>query len=213
MSRNHRHVEVPPSGYWTSTQSYVLATITLVVGLLVGYLVRGSEGPPASAVNAGSTASGVGSSESFTQPKIAPESTARAIEPLLNELKARPKDPVLLSKIGNTYYDSQEYPKAIEYYEKSLAIKPDDADVRTDMGTAIWYTGDADRALKEYERSLSYQPNHAHTLFNMGIVKWHGKHDKQGALEAWNKLLSTNPSYPDRERVQQLMQQLQNGGA
>lgn len=213
MSRHHRHVEAPPSGYWTSTQSYVLATITLVVGLLVGYLVRGSENPPASAANPASTASGASNPESFSQPKIAPELTAKVVEPLLNELKARPKDPVLLSKIGNTYYDHQEYPKAIEYYEKSLAIKPDDADVRTDMGTAIWYTGDADRALKEYDRSLSYQPNHAHTLFNMGIVKWHGKKDTKGALDAWNQLLTSNPNYPERQRVLELMQQLQSGGA
>lgn len=211
MSRHHKHTEVPPSGYWTSTQSYVLATITLVVGLTVGYLVRGSEGPSASAANTTSTASGFTGSEGFTQPKAAPELTAKAIEPLLNELKARPKDPQLLSRIGNTYYDNQEYPKAIEYYEKSLAIKPDDVNIRTDMGTAIWYTGDADRALKEYDRSLIYQPNHPNTLFNIGIVKWHGKKDTKGAFDAWNKLLQ-DPTYPDRQRVMQLIQQMQSGG-
>jgi tetratricopeptide (TPR) repeat protein len=213
MSRYHRKTELPPSGYWTSTQSYVLATVTLVVGLLVGYLIRGSESTPTDLANSALAGSGLSASESLTQPKAPPELTARVVAPLLNELKARPKDSQLLNKIGNTYYDNQEYPKAIDYYEKSLAIKPDDADVRTDMGTAIWYTGDADRALKEYERSLSYQPNHPNTLFNMGIVKWHGKKDTKGALEAWNQLLTTNPNYPERQRVLQLIQQLQSGGA
>jgi tetratricopeptide (TPR) repeat protein len=184
-----------------------------VVGLLVGYLVRGSESPSSNnAASSVSAASGSSGSEAFTQPKATPELTAKLVEPLLNELKARPKDSQLLSKIGNAYYDSQEYPRAIEYYEKSLTIKPDDADVRTDMGTAIWYTGDADRALKEYERSLGYQPNHANSLFNMGIVKWHGKKDTKGALEAWNNLLTSNPNYPERQKVLQLIQQLQSGG-
>lgn len=214
MSRHHhRHVEPPPSGYWTSTQSYVLATITLVVGLTVGYLIRGSESPATGAVASASDASGPASSEVFTPPKPTAELVAKAAEPLLNQLKANPSDPALLSKVGNTYYDFQDYPKAIEYYQKALGVKPDDVDVRTDMGTAIWYTGDADRALKEYERSLSYQPNHANTLFNMGIVKWHGKKDPKGALEAWNKLLASNPNYPDRQRVLQLIQQIQGGGA
>lgn len=214
MSRHHRrYADAPPSGYWTSTQSYVLAAITLVVGLAVGYLIRGSESPAAAVVTPESGSGGSTASEVFTPPKPTPEMVAKAAEPFLNQLKANPNDPALLSKVGNTYYDNQEYPKAIEYYEKALRVKPDDADVRTDMGTAIWYTGDADRALKEYERSLGYQPNHANTLFNMGIVKWHGKKDPRGALESWNKLLTTNPNYPDRQKVLQLMQQVQTGGA
>lgn len=212
MSRHRRHAEVPPAGYWTSTQSYVLATIALVVGLVVGYFVRGSGGTPSTG-GASAIASGTTASEPVTAPKPGPEVVNKIVEPLLLQLKSRPEDPALLTQIGNTYYDHKDYPTAIDYYEKSLTIKPDDVDVRTDMGTAIWYTGDAGRALKEYERSLSYRANHPNTLFNMGIVKWHGKNDKQGALEAWNRLLSTNPNYPDRERVQQLVQQLKTGGA
>ncbi len=57
MSRHHRHADVPPEGYWTSTQSYVLATITLVVGLAVGFLVRGSQGTSTN-VGASTTANG-----------------------------------------------------------------------------------------------------------------------------------------------------------
>lgn len=212
MSRHKRPADLPSAGYWTSTQSYVLATVTLILGLAVGYLVRGSEGvSPANVSTSVSAATGSIPSESFTQPKATPELTSRLVEPLLIELKTRPNDATLLSKIGNLYYDHKEYPKAIEYYEKSLVIKPDDADVRTDMGTAIWYSGDADHALKEYERALSYRPNHPNTLFNMGIVRWHGKKDTKGTLEAWNKLLSTNPNYPERDRVLQLIQQVQSG--
>lgn len=213
MSRHSEHVESQPTGYWTSTQSYLLATATLVVGLLAGYLFRGSERTPSNAINSTSVTGGLSNGEGFNQPAPDPALTAKVVEPLLNELKARPTDSQLLNKIANTYYDSKEYAKAIDYYEKSLTIKPDDPDVRTDMGTAIWYTGDADRALKEYERSLSYQPTHAHSLFNMGIVRWNGRKDAKGALAAWNKLLTTNPDYPERQRVLQLIQEVKAGGA
>ena len=212
MSRHHRHAESSSTGTWTTAQSYALATITLVVGLLVGYLYRGSEAVSANA-NSSAPVSGFSDNGGFTKPGSGPESAVNLVEPLLKELQARSNDVQLLNRIGNTYYDSKEYSKAIEYYEKSLAIKPDDADVRTDMGTAIWYQGDADGALKQYERSLSYKPAHGHTLFNMGIVRWHGKKDPKGALEAWNKLLTTNPDYPERQRVLELIQQVQSGGS
>lgn len=133
------------------------------------------------------------------------------VEPTLRQLQQTPNDPALLAKIGNTYYDAKEYPKAIDYYKRSLEIKSDNVNVRTDMATAIWYAGDADGALKEFERSLRYQPNHGHTLFNIGIVKWQGKNDIQGALASWNKLLELNPNYPERQRVEDLIQQLKLG--
>jgi tetratricopeptide (TPR) repeat protein len=53
----------------------------------------------------------------------------------------------LLAKIGNIYYDAQQYPVAIDYYQQSLKVAPDDASVRTDMATAFWYTGNSDTAI------------------------------------------------------------------
>ena len=54
-----------------------------------------------------------------------------------------------------------------------------------------------------------YDPKKADTLFNLGIVKWQGKKDGPGAVAAWKKLLETNPAYPDKEAVLQLMAQAQ----
>jgi len=52
-------------------------------------------------------------------------------------------------------------------------------------------------------------PLKADTLFNLRIVKWQGKKDGPGAVAAWKKLLETNPAYPDKEAVLQLMAQAQ----
>jgi len=52
-------------------------------------------------------------------------------------------------------------------------------------------------------------PQKADTLFNLGIVKWQGKKDGPGAVAAWKKLLETNPAYPDKDAVLQLMAQAQ----
>ena len=197
--------------YWRPAQAYVLATVTLLVGIALGYLVRGT-GPSTSAESA-ATNTPAASSAPPAVPSTPTQTPAPAtpVEPLLRELQAKPNDPGLLAQVGNAYYDNQQYDKAIPYYERSLNARPEDVNVRTDMATAMWYAGNADGALQQFDRSLRYQPTHAQTLFNLGVVRWQGKKDAKGALEAWNKLLATNPNYPDREKVQKLMQQARSG--
>jgi tetratricopeptide (TPR) repeat protein len=134
-----------------------------------------------------------------------PEMVDKAAQPMLEALRKNPKDSDTLAKVGNLYYDAQIYPKAIEYYQQALKITPGNADIRTDMGTAMFYLGDSDKALAEFQKSLSYKPNHPNALFNSGIVKWQGKNDAKGAIAAWEQLLKTNPNYPERQKVEDLL--------
>ncbi len=127
--------------------------------------------------------------------------------PLREKLKTDPANTGLLENIGNIYYDAQQYPTAIDYYQRALKIQPANTDVRTDMATAYWLTGDADNALAEFNKSLSYDPNKPNTLLNMGIVKFEGKMDINGAIAAWEKLLKANPNYENKDRVAQLIAQ------
>jgi tetratricopeptide (TPR) repeat protein len=193
-----------------STQSYVLALITLIVGIGIGWLVRGSSSNETVAANPSAPAS-TGSFQvpSFNQTpqRLALDDVNKAAAPMLAQLQQRPNDPDLLAKIGNLYYDSQAYPQAIEFYQKSLKIRPSDPDVRTDMGTAIWYGGDADGALKEFQTSLSYNSTHNGTLFNRGVVLLQGKNDPKAAIASWEQLLKVNPNYVDRPKVESLIEQ------
>jgi tetratricopeptide (TPR) repeat protein len=183
----------------------------------MGYLLRGSE--PAAVVPA-QAAQSVQAPAQMPQnlgPAQIPgfgnvpgsgtssEVTDKAAQPLLEALQRNPKDVDTLARLGNMYYDAQQYPKAIEYYQQALKITPSNADIRTDMGTAMFYAGDSDKALAEFQKSLSYRPNYPNTLFNMGIVKWQGKKDVQGAIAVWEQLLKTNPGYPNRQKVEELL--------
>ena len=201
----------PSTTLWTSTQSYVLALITLIVGIGIGWLVRGSYANTETV--AANNSAPTSTSRSIPSPaigqKLSVDAVNQAAAPMLTQLQQRPNDPDLLARIGNLYYDSQIYPQAIDYYQKSLAVRPSDPDVRTDMGTAIWYSGDADSALKEFATSLTYNPTHNGTLFNRGIVLLQGKNDPKGAIASWQKLLQVNPNYPDRAKVEQMIAQAQ----
>lgn len=225
MSQTAQNENGSNNAGFTTVQAYTLAVITLAIGIAVGYFGRGSAGVSpagdnvqASAPSAmGSTPMGsaqlpgIGSTQQ--QQGASAEMIAKAAEPLLAQLKTNPNDFDTLQKLGNLYYDSQAYPQAIEYYEKALDIQPNNADVRTDLGTSYWYTGNADKAIASFEKALAIRPNHPGTLFNLGIVKWQGKKDPKGAVVAWEKLLQTNPDYPQKDQVQMLIERAKMHGA
>jgi cytochrome c-type biogenesis protein CcmH/NrfG len=186
---------------WTSSQAYLLAAFCLLLGVALGYLFRGSASPAASEAAAATSPAG-GAAQSQQQAAEAQAAVEQAAAPLLVAVKQNPGDFDSLVKLGNIYYDGQQFANAIEYYERALAIHAENVDVRTDMGTAYWYSGNADKALSELQTSLKYKPGHPQTLFNLGWVRWQGKADPKGAIEAWQQLLKANPDYPQKDQVE-----------
>lgn len=200
------------SGKWTSTQAYLLSVICLVLGVAIGYLARGSAPAPSAAPNVNQAQAGTapgGSPDGSQQPT--PEQLRHMADvqagPLLAKLKTDPNNAQLLYQVGNLYYDAQQYPDAVTYYENSLKIDPNATDVRTDLGTAYHLMGQPDRALQEYDQVLKIDGKHANALFNEGMVKWQDKMDLPGAIAAWKRLLEAHPEYPQKDRVQQLIAQ------
>ncbi|HKI13080.1 MAG TPA: tetratricopeptide repeat protein [Candidatus Acidoferrum sp.] len=204
---------------WTSTQAFAIALISLLLGLAGGWFIRKSfvTAPAATAVASPSAPAGnpppaaLGPLASTPTPDQLKKMADTQAAPLLESLKADPRNSDLLTRIGNIYYDVKQYPEAIDYYERSLKLQPANAAVRTDMATAYWYSGNADTALVEFNKALTYEPNKANTLFNIGIVKWQSKSDPAGAIAVWQKLLDANPNYEARDKVQQMINQAKSG--
>ena len=184
----------------TGTQAYLLAAFCLVLGVALGYLFRGSASPAAQPAVAAAVQQDNGSAKPGAEALAA---VAQAAAPYLEAVKQNPNDYDSLVKLGNVFYDGQQFPEAVGYYERALVIHPENADVRTDMGTAYWYAGNADKAVAAMEISLKYRPGHPQTLFNLGWVRWQGKGDPKGAIEAWQQLLKANPDYPQKQQVEQ----------
>ncbi len=204
------------TGNWTPTQAYVLSVICLVLGVAIGYLARGSASPAVAAGNpaqvqsaGGADGSGMaaGGGAQTPTPEQLKQMAEVQVQPLLAQLKTNPNNAPLLYQIGNIYYDSQQYPDAVKYYQNSLSIDPKATDVRTDLGTAYHLMGQPDQAIKEYDEVLKIDGKHANALLNEGMVKWQDKMDLPGAIAAWKRLLQAHPDYPQKDRVQQLIDQ------
>jgi cytochrome c-type biogenesis protein CcmH/NrfG len=197
---------------WTNKQALTLVTLCLMAGITGGWFVRGAFGiAPHTAAQAAIAppASSPSFQASTTPARPTPASLKQMADaqaaPLLTKLNAHPKNADLLTSIGNLYYDAQQYPIAIDYYNRALQSKPSDSSVRTDMATAYWYLGQADQAIAQFDKALTYAPDNPNTLFNRGLVKWQGKHDAAGAIADWKKLLATTPNYEQKDKVQQML--------
>jgi cytochrome c-type biogenesis protein CcmH/NrfG len=201
---------------WTAQRALVLMAVCLMAGVAAGWAVRGAR-PPAPPDNAktsatlrAATTGGLPVAPSPDQLRVLADNKAA---PMIAKLKSDPKNPELLSNIGNLYYDAQQYPVAVDYYARDLQIKPSDAAVRTDMATAYWYMGNADTAIAEFNKALIYAPTNPNTLFNLGLVRWQGKRDSAGAIADWKKLLATNPNYDAKDKVEQMLADVEKQAA
>jgi tetratricopeptide (TPR) repeat protein len=149
---------------------------------------------------------GSSSFSSAAQQGAAPEQTqlpnyAGLIEEYRTVLADDPGNFAALVALGNTYYDSGEWKKAVMVYERALRIDPANADVRTDSGTAYRNLGRLEKALAEYQTALKYDPSHLNARYNMGIVYAYDKKDFNAAIHIWEELLKLAPDYPQAEYV------------
>jgi cytochrome c-type biogenesis protein CcmH/NrfG len=213
---NEAHEPRATSSVWKPAQTYTMAAVCLLIGLVIGYFLRGSASQPTTAVASeaaapmgGSTDPHAGMAQQQKMPslddmkRMADKQTA----PLLEQLQKDPNNPDLLNKIGTMYRATHQFKTAIDYYQKSLAINPKNVGARTDLASCLYYLGDVDGALAQLNKSLTYDPKHAGTLMNIGIIKWKGKNDVDGAVAAWEKLLKLNPDFENKAVVEHLIDQ------
>jgi len=195
---------------WTSRQAYLLAILCLLIGVPVGYLLRGpAKGPVGAPAQSMQRIQPVNASAAPQQvtPQQLSHMADKEAAPLLAQLKTNPSDANLLANVGTIYLAAQQPKQAQTYYERSLAIKAADANVLTQLASSYYYQGDADKAIMTLQRAVKVDPNFANALFNLGLIKWREKGDAQGAIISWERLLKSNPDHPKRAQVEQLIAQ------
>ena len=142
---------------------------------------------------------------------IVTERAARIFE-LERRTSNMPDDLEAWIKLGNLYFDSENFEKAIWAYNKSLELKPDDADVLTDMGVMYRRSGRPREAIKAFDRAIRAEPRHEVSRFNKGIVLMHDLNDVEGALKIWGELAALNPAAktPAGLSVNEMIQKFKN---
>ena len=198
-----------PSSPWARV--YLKAVVCLVVGLAVGYLLRGSRTSASSVLPAASigkaSVRGGATGRGMPGPGHMQQMADKQAAPLLEKLKSDPNNSALLSQVGAIYHTTHQFKQAADYYERALQADPKNVAIRTKLASSLFRMGDADGAIAQLNQALSYDAKDANALFDLGIVKLNGKQDGKGALAAWQRLLKSNPqlSAERKATVQKLM--------
>lgn len=187
---------------WSSVQVYTLSAICLLIGITVGFLLRGSTKPAAApgASIAGKLPANPTQPSADDMKRMADKQVA----PLLEQLKNNPNDTETLAKVAHYYMIAGQTKDAITYYQKEIAVKPT-ANAYTNLGNAYYYGGDAQKAIQAMDQALKIDPNYANALYNMGMLKWQVQGDTKGAIADWETLVKTNPNHPQIAQVKEMI--------
>jgi len=146
--------------------------------------------------------------------QVADSGTSNMIAALEKETRQNPRNVKAWVELGNSYFDTDQYDKAIQAYGKYLEINPDNANVWTDMGVMYRRSGNPQEAIKAFDRAIEVDPRHEVSRLNKGIVFLHDLKDVGGAINAWEGLLEINPiaMAPTGQSVDEMVQQLKKQG-
>jgi cytochrome c-type biogenesis protein CcmH/NrfG len=189
---------------WPTRQVYGMAVGCLLLGLVIGYLFRGSASPATASAAPAQSAdphSPQGMQQMPTLDQLKSMGDKKAA-PLLEKLKTDPENAALLAQIGTIYKATHQFKDAEDYYGKSLKADPKNVATRGDLAACLYFAGDIDGAIDQLDQSLRISPKDANSLFNLGVMRWQGKKDAAGAISAWRELLKTNPELATDKKSQ-----------
>jgi len=183
---------------------WLVASIALVVGFLGGVVFgvykTGTDKPIQKSM----------ASQPVAKDQSVSVEQAAQIFQLEKVTKENPDDAAAWTSLGNLYFDSGNYQKAVTAYTTSLGLKPNDANVITDLGVMYRRTGQPNKAIEEFDKAAKIDPKHETALFNKGIVLMHDLNDLDGAIQAWKELLKRNPAAtsPSGQPVKDLVERM-----
>jgi cytochrome c-type biogenesis protein CcmH/NrfG len=185
MKDNNTH-----NGYVKKETLLIVSIIALVAGFLAGIALTVYK----TGTNSSSQSSVMNQMQANEKTETDSIKIAAEIVELERKTASSPDDVEAWIKLGDLYFDSNNYDKAILAYNQSLKLKPDNADVLTDLGVMYQRSEHPTEAVKCFDKAIAIDPRHEASRFNKGIVLLHDLNDKEGAIKAWEELVKLNPS-------------------
>ena len=118
---------------------------------------------------------------------------AQMAEALEAQVAKDPKNANLLARLGNTYFDTNQYPNAIDAYMRSIAIDPSNTSVLTDLGIMYRRNNQPQEAIASFDAAIAVNPEHENAYLNKGIVLMYDLGNREEAIKTWETLRDINP--------------------
>jgi cytochrome c-type biogenesis protein CcmH/NrfG len=131
----------------------------------------------------------------------------KMVEGYKSDLAKNPKDTKALLGLANMYYDSGQYPKAIDYYEKAITVEPKNSNAQADLGTCYFYSNIKDKAITHLKIAIDLDPTNLNARYNLGIVyKNDGKIDQ--ARKEWELMKSYLKTDEEKKKLDSILENL-----
>ena len=183
-----------------------------LVGLIIGW-VLGTQNATGAARVAAPVAQAAPATAGAPAAQQPPPLDPARVQALQTVAEKDPKNTESRVQLGNLFFDAEQYPQAITWYEQAFALNPADPNVSTDLGVAYYYTNQPDKALAQFDKSLATDPKHIKTLLNVGIVRAFGKNDLAGAAKAWEEVVAISPDSPEGQAAKKGLEGVKNTAA
>lgn len=181
-------------------------------GLIIGW-VLGTQNATGTARVAAPVAQAAPATAGAPAAQQPPPLDPARVQALQTVAEKDPKNTESRVQLGNLFFDAEQYPQAITWYEQAFALNPADPNVSTDLGVAYYYTNQPDKALAQFDKSLATDPRHIKTLLNVGIVRAFGKNDLAGAAKAWEEVVAISPDSPEGQAAKKGLEGVKNTAA
>ena len=165
----------------------------LAFGILVGFLVAGSPGPPPP---------GALPPAPVPEPAAAPAPEPRPVDPevletLLAAVEANPEDPAARAAVADLHLDALDFGEAVYWLQQARNLDPSDLDVRARLAFAQLGAGDVAGAVAGYEAVLADDPEHFESLLALGRVRLFVEQDLAAGIEFWERAIAARPDSPE----------------
>jgi cytochrome c-type biogenesis protein CcmH/NrfG len=197
-------------GYVKKETLLIVSIITLVIGFLAGIALTVYKTGTSSSSQSSEQSSVMDQMQANEKTETDSNKMATEIAGLEKRTASKPDDVEAWTELGNLYFDSNSYDKAILAYSQALKINPDNADVLTDLGVMYQRSQRPNEAIKSFDKAIEIDPRHEASRFNKGIVLLHDLNDRQGAIKTWEELVKINSSAKTSsgKLVSEMIQQL-----
>ncbi len=150
---------------------------------------------------------------SIDSPAASANPPAEMFQAMEAEAARNPQNADAWVRLGNAYFDTDQYQRAIEAYERALTIQPDNPNVLIDLGVMYRRSKQPEKAVEMFSRAMAVDPRHEMSRMNKGIVLLHDLKDEPGAIAAWEGLLAINPlaTFRDGQSVDELVRHYKEG--
>jgi hypothetical protein len=215
-----RHAPARASSSAMTGSGWMLLVVGLLCGGALGYTLRGAVGPredggmPQGPADVMSGMSGGGMGEGASAGPGAPGAMPPEVVKMMGEYRERlsknPEDVEANIGMGNMFFDSHQWERAVEHYQRALDKTPGNPDVRVDMAIAYHQLGQNERAVEEMARVTRENPQHRNAWLNLGVVSA-AMGDNARAVRSWEQYLTLEPNSPHAAALRAQIEDLKRG--